>query len=97
MKMHEMDLMEFLIKEGHTDIAESIKDYRKNTIKICVKNVGNIIEKAQVKSVAFLIFHPKFHTPQCRAIPASVEMTMSGTKNQQCSLLLKLILRTLQT
>ena len=29
MKMHEMDLIEFLIKEGHTDIAESIKDYRK--------------------------------------------------------------------
>ena len=32
MKMHEMDLMEFLIKEGHTDIAESINDYRINTI-----------------------------------------------------------------
>ena len=25
--MHEVDLIEFLIKEGHTDIAESIKDY----------------------------------------------------------------------
>ena len=36
MKMHEMDLIKFLIKEGHTDIAESIKDYRKNTIKMCV-------------------------------------------------------------
>lgn len=35
MKMHEMDLMEFLIKEGHTDIAESIKDYRKILLK-CV-------------------------------------------------------------
>ena len=41
--MHEMDLIEFLIKEGHTDIAESIKDYRKNTIKMCVKDVGNVI------------------------------------------------------
>lgn len=38
MKMHEIDLIEFLIKEGHTDIAEDIKDYRKNTIKMCEKN-----------------------------------------------------------
>ena len=43
MKMHEMDLTEFLIKEGHTDIAESIKDYRKNTIKMCVKDVENVL------------------------------------------------------
>ena len=41
--MHEMDLIEFLIKEGHTDIAESIKDYRKSTIKMCVKDVGNLL------------------------------------------------------
>ena len=44
-----MDLTEFLIKEGHTDIAESIKDYRKNTIKMCVKDVENVIAKATAK------------------------------------------------
>ena len=50
MKMPEMDLIEFLIKEGHTDIAESIKNYRKNTIKMRVKNVENEIAKLQFYS-----------------------------------------------
>ena len=45
MKMHEMDLIEFLIKEGHTDIAESIKDYRKNTIKMWIEDGTSIKEK----------------------------------------------------
>lgn len=41
MKMHEIDLIEFLIKEGHTDIAEDIKDYRKILLK-CVRRTGKM-------------------------------------------------------
>ena len=63
MKMHEMDLMEFLIKEGHTDIAESIKDYRKKTIKMCVKNVGNIIAKGTSKIGGFPDLPPEIPYP----------------------------------
>lgn len=62
-KMHEMDLIEFLIKEGHTDIAESIKDYRKNTIKMCVKDVENIIAKGTSKIGGFPDLPPEIPYP----------------------------------
>ena len=63
MKMHEMDLIEFLIKEGHTDIAESIKDYRKNTIKMCVKDVENVIAKGTSKIGGFPDLPPEIPYP----------------------------------
>lgn len=62
-KMHEMDLIEFLIKEGHTDIAESIKDYRKNTIKMCVKDVENVIAKGTSKIGGFPDLPPEIPYP----------------------------------
>ena len=61
--MHEMDLIEFLIKEGHTDIAESIKDYRKNTIKMCVKDVENVIAKGTSKIGGFPDLPPEIPYP----------------------------------
>lgn len=63
MKMPEMDLIEFLIKEGHTDIAESIKDYRKNTIKMCAKNVENVIPKGSSKIGGFPDLPPEIPYP----------------------------------
>ena len=61
--MHEMDLIEFLIKEGHTDIAESIKDYRKNTIKMCMKDVENVIAKGTSKIGGFPDLPPEIPYP----------------------------------
>lgn len=63
MKMHEMDLIEFLIKEGHTDIAESIKDYRKNTIKMCMKDVEKVIAKGTSKIGGFPDLPPEIPYP----------------------------------
>lgn len=63
MKMPEIDLIEFLIKEGHTDIAESIKDYRKNTIKMRVKNMGTVIAKGTSKIGGFPDLPPDIPYP----------------------------------
>ena len=63
MKMHEIDLIEFLIKEGHTDIAEDIKDYRKNTIKMCEKNGENVIAKGTSKIGGFPDLPPEIPYP----------------------------------
>lgn len=38
MKTPEMDLVDFLLRNGHTNIAEVIKDYRISNIRICSKN-----------------------------------------------------------
>ena len=97
MKMHEIDLIEFLIKEGHTDIAEDIKDYRKNTIKMCEKNGENVIAKGTSKIGGFPDLPPEIPYPTMSGYSCKRGNDTERYEKSAMQLVAQSILRTLLT